>query len=155
MRFLLRISFQFDGGLFPERLDIIILAFFGSENMHDNITIVDKHPLCLRVAFGMVFTQTSLLAVDQQPIRNGFNMSVGGAATDYKVIGQQGPCTDLDYLDVLGLLLVKYSKDYIQLLLSFDNIDSSYNFKLSTFSLNRQLNRQSFTNRCNFFRQSQ
>lgn len=73
--------------------------------MHDEIDVIDKHPISLVVAFYLVRTHAGLLEAKLNFVGDGLNLSGVFASADHEVVGEcRGVLVHFEDADLLAFL---------------------------------------------------
>lgn len=86
----------FRQGAAPEAFQIVEMAGFVPEQMDDNITGIDQHPVRLAAALGNIADHTSRLQAFEHMLRHGLDMPSGTPGGNHHGVGKAGFSGEID-----------------------------------------------------------
>src|SRR5690242_15541664 len=91
--------------LAPEPFQSVELTLHRSEDMHDDVTVVQQHPTALGIPFASPRVDVKLAHLIVYRRGDSLNLPAVGACADDEVIGENRQLADVDHGDVGGLLI--------------------------------------------------
>jgi hypothetical protein len=93
------------GGGVPEAFEVVEGAFFGGEDVDDDVAVVHEDP----AGVGLTLAAEGLCAVGFgrlfHRLDDGLDLAVGGAVGDDEVVGEGSDVADVQQEDILRLLV--------------------------------------------------
>ena len=100
--------------LSPQPLEIVELADFRPEHVHDHVAGVDQHPVAVGQTFDVKILVTGFLQRLHDVFRNRADVPVGPARGDDHVVGKCGFAAKVDGDRFFRLHIVEAGEDHIQ-----------------------------------------
>ena len=97
----------------PDLLDVVELAHFGAEQMDDDVTRIDQHPVTVRQTLNASLAVTGFLESAQQVIRQSADVTMRAARRDDKSVCYGTLAFQVDENNILGLVVVETRQDEI------------------------------------------
>ena len=91
----------------PDLLDVVELAHFGAEQMDDDVTRIDQHPVTVRQTLNASLAVTGFLEGAQQVIRQSADVTMRAARRDDKSVCYGALAFQVDEDDVLRLVIIQ------------------------------------------------
>lgn len=97
----------------PDLLDVVELAHFGAEQMDDDVTRIDQHPVTVRQTLNASLAVASFLEGAQQMVGQSADVTMRAARCDDKSVSYGALAFQVDENDILGLVVVETRQDEI------------------------------------------
>lgn len=97
----------------PDLLDVVELAHFGAEQVDDDVTRVDQHPVTVRQTLNASLAVSGFLEGAQQVIRQSADVTMRAARRDDKSVSYGALAFQVDENDILGLVVVETRQNEI------------------------------------------
>ncbi len=102
-------------GSLPHLFEIVELTYFGTENMDDDVTCVDQHPIAARKTFDLgIVAMPALFQSTQKLVRNRRYMTMRTPRCNDHMISNDGLASKVDGDNIFSLCVFKTGKDRLK-----------------------------------------
>src|SRR6201986_180353 len=95
----------------PHAFEVVVLATFGAEDMHDDVAGIDQNPIALTRAIDRPRAVASLFQTAREMLRHRGDMARRTPGRDHDRVAERGASGEVDGGDVLGLVVVERFQD--------------------------------------------
>ena len=98
----------------PHLFDVVELADFGAEDVHDDVSGVDQHPVTGLEALYARCAKTFILEIGNEMFADRHDMTGRATGHDHHVVAQRGFPSDVDRDDIFCFRVLKAREDQLK-----------------------------------------